>query len=64
MIESIEFLNDETILFVVNGEATAKQCLKRNPRAAVQHDSDADDERYGLVYRLADCNLLNAIRRA
>lgn len=61
MIESIDYLNTDTILVVVEDEHAAKQCLKRNPRAQVQK---AEDDRYGLVYRVDDINLINAIRRA
>ena len=60
-IESIEVIGN-TVLFIVNTEATAKKLLKRNPRARVTKGS-AEDERYGLVYSLADCNLINGVKR-
>ena len=60
-IESIEVIGI-TVLFVVNTEVTAKKLLKRNPRAKVTKGS-AEDERYGLVYNLADCNLINGVKR-
>ena len=61
MIESIELLNNDTVLFITEDEATAKQCLKKNPRASV---TKSDDERYGLAYKLTDTNMMNAIKRA
>ena len=60
-IESIEVIGS-TVLFVVNIEAIAKKLLKRNPRSRVTKGS-AEDERYGLVYNLADCNLINGVKR-
>lgn len=60
-IESIEVIGN-TVLFIVNTEASAKKLLKRNPRARVTKGS-AEDERYGLVYSLADCNLINGVKR-
>ena len=60
-IESIEVIGN-TVLFIVNSEATAKKLLKRNPRARVTKGGP-DDERYGLVYNLADCNLINGVKR-
>ena len=61
MIESIKTLNNETVLVIIDDEETAKGSLKKNPRAAV---NKSEDERYGLVYRAVDCNLMNAIKRA
>ena len=60
-IESIEVIGN-TVLFIVNTEASAKKLLKRNTRARVTKGS-AEDERYGLVYSLADCNLINGVKR-
>ena len=61
-IDSIEQLSDEAVLFVCSDEYTAKALLKRNPRASVERSPDSDA--VGLVYSLADTNLLNAVRRA
>ena len=61
MIESIEVMHDGNILFVVTDEEMAKRCLKKNPRSRVTKSSD---DRYGLVYRESDINLMNAIKRA
>ena len=62
MINSIEQLNTDTILLIIEDEKTAKQCLKKNPRADVTKAED--DGRYGLVYNIKDINMLNAIKRA
>jgi hypothetical protein len=51
-------------MFVCNDEITAKQYLKRNPRAQVIRDENNGDDRIALLYKLADTNLLNAVRRA
>ena len=61
IITSIELIND-TIMFVVENEYTAKTLLKRNPRAVVQKGSE-DDERYAVIYKVTDCNLINAVKR-
>ena len=58
MIESIEQLTDETVLFICSTEDDAKTMLKRNARASIQQ---SEDGRYGLVYRMDECNLANAI---
>ena len=62
MINSIEQLNTDTILLIIEDEKTAKQFLKKNPRADVTKAED--DGRYGLVYNIKDINMLNAIKRA
>ena len=61
MIESIEVMHDGNVLIVVTDEEMAKRCLKKNPRSRVTKSSD---DRYGLVYRESDSNLMNAIKRA
>tara|TARA_E500000178_G_C16318383_1_gene443621 strand:+ start:235 stop:420 length:186 start_codon:yes stop_codon:yes gene_type:complete len=61
MIESIEVMHDGNVLIVVTDEEMAKRCLKKNPRSRVTKSSD---DRYGLVYRESDINLMNAIKRA
>ena len=62
-IESIEFLNDSTILVVVSDEASAKLCLKRNPRCQLQRDPTDNDPRIGLIYSIEDTDLIKAIKR-
>ena len=61
MIESIEVMHDGNVLIVITDEEMAKRCLKKNPRSRVTKSSD---DRYGLVYRESDSNLMNAIKRA
>lgn len=61
MIESIELLNETAVLFITTDEVTAKKLLKRNPKAQV---TKADDDRYGLVYKIEDTNLMNAVKRS
>ena len=61
MIESIEVMHDGNVLIVVTDKEMAKRCLKKNPRSRVTKSSD---DRYGLVYRESDINLMNAIKRA
>ena len=61
MIESIEVMHDGNVLIVVTDEEMAQRCLKKNPRSRVTKSSD---DRYGLVYRESDINLMNAIKRA
>ena len=61
MIESIQVMHDGNVLIVVTDEEMAKRCLKKNPRSRVTKSSD---DRYGLVYRESDVNLMNAIKRA
>ena len=60
-IDSIEVIGS-TVLFIVNSEATAMKLFKRNPRARVTKGRP-DDERYGLVYNLVDCNLISGVKR-
>ena len=61
MIESIEVMHDGNVLIVITDEEMAKRCLKKNLRSRVTKSSD---DRYGLVYRESDINLMNAIKRA
>jgi hypothetical protein len=60
-IESIELLGDN-IMFITD-EATAKRLLKRNPRASITKGSDEDD-RFAVIYKVSDCNLMNAVKKA
>ena len=60
MIESIEMLSNDSVLVITDDQDTAKQLLKKNPRAQVQQ---SEDERFGLVYSLSEINLMNAIKR-
>ena len=60
-IETIESLGNGTIMFICD-EVTAKNLLRRNPRASVTKGNEHDD-RYAVVYREEDCNLLMAVRR-
>ena len=54
-------MHDGNVLIVVTDEEMAKRCHKKNPRSRVTKSSD---DRYGLVYRESDVNLMNAIKRA
>ena len=60
MIESIELLDDTTVLVICSDEVVAKKLLKRNPKCNVQ---SSEDDRYGLVYHIDQTNLINAIKR-
>ena len=60
-VESIETVG-ENVLFITN-EATAKELLKRNPRAVVTKSAE-DEDRFAGVYRLSECNLINGVKRA
>ena len=60
-ISSVELL-DDTIMFIAENEYSAKALLKRNPRAQVQKGNE-DDERFALIYKVTDCNLINAVKR-
>ena len=60
-IESIEVIND-TVMFIAD-ELTAKKLLQRNARARVVK-GNPDDDRFAVIYALADCNLLNGVKRA
>ena len=50
-------------MFIINDEKTAKQVLKKNPRCQVQQHTDGDVQRYALIYKTTECNLLNAVKR-
>jgi hypothetical protein len=63
-VDTIEYLNDDTIMVVCNDEPSAKAFIKRNPRCSVIRDENNGDDRIALVYKTDDCNLLNAVRRA
>jgi hypothetical protein len=63
-VDTIERIDDDTIMIVVFDEASARQYLKRNPRCSVIRDEHNGDDRIALVYKSDDCNLLNAVRRA
>ena len=60
-VETIEVIEDN-VMFITN-EATAKELLKRNPRAVVTKGEEGDD-RFAVVYRLSECNLINGVKRA
>ena len=60
MITTIEAITDDAVLIVCT-EDTAKQLLKRNPLANVQHNDN--EEMYGLVYSIEETNLMNAVKR-
>ena len=59
-ISSVEMIDNETVMFIVDNEYTAKALIKKNPNAAVQK---GDDDRYAVIYRVSDCNLMNAVKR-
>ena len=62
--ETIENLNNDHIMNVVNDEQTAKKYLKRNPRAQVIRSQGIDDDRITLVYKADEVNIFNIIKRA
>jgi hypothetical protein len=62
IIETIEAITNDQVLFICNDEAAAKECLMRNPRASIQRGAD-DDKRVALVYNIEDVNMINAIKR-
>ena len=64
LIDSIEFIDNDTVMVVCVDEKAATKALKRNPRAKVVRDETSEDERVALLYRIEDTNLLGAIRRA
>ena len=61
-ILSIEYLNEDNIIFILNDLESAKEMIKRNPRAEIEHDERTG--RVGLVYALDDCNLSHAVKKA
>jgi hypothetical protein len=61
-VDTIEYINDDSVMIVVGDEQSAKQYLRRNPRAQVIR-GQSDDERIALVYKAMDTNLLNAVKR-
>ena len=61
-ITSIEMIKDDVVLVVCANERTARDVLKKNPRAQVQR-SDHDDA-IGLLYNIESTNLIGAIKRA
>ena len=60
MIESIETIGDN-IMFICD-QHTAKNLIRRNPRASVTKGNEEDDI-YAVVYKKEDCNLLMAVRK-
>jgi hypothetical protein len=63
-IESIEFLNTDTIIVVVSDDFSARFLVERNPRCVLQRDPSGVDKRVGLVYSKDDCDLIRAIKTA
>ena len=60
-IETIEAIDENNIMFICDAH-TAKNLLRRNPKASVTKGNEIDD-RYAVVYRKEDCNLLMAVRK-
>jgi hypothetical protein len=63
-IESIEYLNNDTLIIVVSDDFSARFLVERNPRCVLQRDPSNVDKRVGLVYSSDDCDLIRAIKTA
>jgi hypothetical protein len=63
-VDTIEQLHNDTIMIVCNDEDSAKAYIRRNPRCQVIRDENNGDARLALIYKEADINMLNVVKRA